>query len=75
MSFYRRYVQLLVKDTALLSLATSRGKVANVSIKVGDELFRSRAIAAPGEQMEWTALLRIDMKDRDMLTKVNTMIT
>ena len=51
------------------------GIVANVSIKVGDELFRSRAIAAPGEQMEWTALLRIDMKDRDMLTKVNTMIT
>ena len=33
------------------------GKVANVSIKVGNELFRSRAIAAPGEQMEWTVFL------------------
>ena len=37
--------------------------------------FRSRAIAAPGEQMEWTALLKVDIKNRDMLTKVNTMIT
>ena len=50
-------------------------KVANVSIQVGNEIFRSTAIAAPGEQIERSALLRVDMKNRDMLTKINTMIT
>jgi len=49
----------------------SEGKVANVTFQVGADLFQTRALSVPGEEMEWTAILRVDISDMDMLTKIN----
>ena len=47
----------------------SQGKVANVTFVVGSDKFTSRAVAVPGDTIDWTAVMSVDMNDRDLLMK------
>ena len=47
----------------------SQGKVANVTFVVGSDKFTSRAVAVPEHTINWTAVMSIDMNDRDLLMK------
>ena len=51
----------------------SEGKVANVTFHVGTEVFQSRALAVPGEEMDWTAILSVDISDLDTVVKISRM--
>jgi len=57
--------------SALTKNEWSEGNVANVTFQVGADLFQTRALAVPGEEMKWIAILRVDILDMDMLTKIN----
>ena len=41
-----------------------------VDFTIGSVVFKSRALALPGEDMAWTALLSVKVKDRDMTSKM-----
>ena len=48
----------------------SEGKVATVTFSVGSDRFVSRAVALPGESMDWTAVLSVDISDEDLMNKM-----
>ena len=48
----------------------SEGKVAIVTLTVGSELFECRALALPGDEMDWTASLSVDISDSDKMLKI-----
>ena len=48
----------------------SEGKVATVTMSVGNQLFQSRALALPGEELDWTALLSVNISDREKMSRI-----
>ena len=54
--------------------AWSEGKIAVVDFTVGSVVFKSRALTLPGEDMAWTALISMKVKDRDMTSKMIQLI-
>ena len=47
----------------------SEGRVANVTFTVGSNKFTSRAVAAPGESIDWKAVMSVDMDDNDLWSR------
>ena len=46
------------------------GKVANVTFRVGKDVFNRKAVAVPGHKISWTAALNINPGDRSQLDKM-----
>ena len=48
----------------------SEGRVAKVTFTVGADKFVSKAVALPGESIDWTAVLSVDVADEDLIAKM-----
>ena len=48
----------------------SQGKLATVKFSVGNDTFATRAVALPGESIDWTAVLSVVIRDVDQTTKM-----
>ena len=47
----------------------SEGRVANVTFTIGSDKFTSRAVAVPGDSIDWTAVMSVDMDDNDLWSR------
>ena len=52
----------------------SEGKVANVTFTVENDKFCSRALALPGESIDWMAVLSVDISDEELTSKMLRLI-
>ena len=48
----------------------SEGRVAKITFTVGADKFISKAVALPGESIDWTAILSVDVADEDLTAKM-----
>ena len=50
------------------------GQLADITLKMGSELFHRKAVAIPGHKIAWTAAMSVDMMDMEELKRVHHQI-